>query len=130
MNIMPSYQINENTSPTLRFAVADPDGGVNLIISAVHVYLFVQGSGDPPVYINGRDGTYDDGLTFTDNGDGSWLVTFHMSSADNAIIDGSLYVQSGFERHRAIFEIDYGVDDIFYQEVELCVKDLPIVTES
>jgi hypothetical protein len=116
---------DEGESRRIRFDIKDSDGTAPISISSMDVQVFVTGSGEPPIYINNRDGSNTDGLTFIDNGDNTWSVEFLMSPADNAIIDRLVYAKSGYEPHRIRFAIGYNAGaDMYYLELDVQVRDL------
>lgn len=128
MKIIPSFEINERTTKSLRCLIRNPDDDPDFTINSVRPFVFLSGRIEPPVYINGRNGTDSTGLTLIDNANGVWEINFKMDPEDNIIFNRSLYAKSGYERHTVIFEINYGMGDIYFQEIELLIKDLPIVS--
>jgi len=120
--------IEERTSYNFFFSTADRDGINPVLIDTVKVYIFVEASGDPPVWVNGRDGSANSGLTFTEQADDSWDIALHMLPADNQIMNKTLYAKSGYETHIVRFEVKYNeYIDKYIHEIRVRVRELPAV---
>ena len=125
MRLEQKFETDERSSYNFKLTAVDYFEAENIAISSVKASIYVEGSGDPPEYVNGRDGSHGTGLSFIDNGDGSWTILFHLLPADNAIVDKANYAKPGYEKHIVRFEIKYNSDaDTYYLECELRVREL------
>jgi hypothetical protein len=117
----------ENSSFNIRFDVVrvNADDTVSPIVpDSVKVFVFLPDA-DPAIYINGRDGTDDTGLTVTGN-----QVLMHFSADDNVIAYRDTHAIDGYEFHLVRFEISYnGGVDKHYEEFLLPVKDLHAIND-
>jgi hypothetical protein len=113
--------IHENSSYDFELADFFQIDDSALTISDVKVYVYLAGDYDPPVYINDRDGSNNEGLTLLNN-----AVSFHMSPKDNVIVLTDK--PHRYETHTVLFEIFYNSGaDKFYVEFELKIKNLSVV---
>lgn len=102
-------EIPEGDSYFLGFSVKDHETGNPINPTEVKVYIFLSdGEETDLTFINGRDGTNNDGLLLNGNS-----VKFTMSPADNAIVSSPPYISS-FESHYVRFNVKYndGLDNL------------------
>lgn len=117
-------EICEKSSWDLSFSVFASDGETPVEPSGLKLYVFLKDTADSPTYINGRNGTYNDGLTNNEN-----AVSLHLSPDDNQIVGSGDYADLPYEDHIVLIEIEYNAaaDQDFF-EWQLRVRNLQPVT--
>jgi hypothetical protein len=116
--------VDEKTAFPCSFKIGNADDESSIDLTEINTYLFVDNSGDPPVYINNRDGDNNLGLEYSQNEDGTWSVRLNLGDQDNVIVNPTLYAKSGYEVHILRFEIIFNESDTYYQEYQFRVRNL------